>query len=315
MANIATLPGTGAARRRSILKRIHKRWQLYLVMLLPLLYLGIFHYAPMYGMQIAFKDYLPPLGILGSPWAGFKHFVRFFQSFQFGRLLGNTLGISFYQLAAGFPIPIILAILINEVGARGFKKTVQMATYAPYFISTTVLVGMVLQFLDPNAGVVNRVIELLGGEAINFMGTPRYFKTIYVSAVIWQTAGYSSIIYIAALASIDPQLEEAATIDGASRLQKIWNIDIPGILPTAIILLILNMGRIMNIGFERIFLMQNPLNLVSSDVISTYVYRMGLVNAQFSFSAAVGLFNSVVNLILIISVNQVARRYSETSLW
>jgi putative aldouronate transport system permease protein len=301
--------------KRTVIKKIHRRWQLYFVMLLPLAYLVIFHYTPMYGVQIAFKNFIVTKGIVGSPWIGFAHFQRFFKSYQFLRLIKNTLGISFYSLAAGFPVPIILAILINEVGARRFKKTVQMVTYAPHFISTIVMVAIILQVLDPKIGLVNRVIDATGGDPINFIGVPEYFKTIYVASGVWQNAGYSSIIYIAALSSIDPQLEEAAIIDGASKLQKIWHIDIPGILPTAVILLILNMGRIMNIGFEKIFLMQNPLNMVASDVISTYVYRTGLVSAQYSFSAAVGLFNSVINLILIVSVNQAARRMGETSLW
>lgn len=302
-------------KKRTIAKKIHRRWQLYFVMLLPLAYLVIFHYTPMYGVQIAFKNFIVTKGIIGSPWIGFAHFQRFFKSYQFLRLIKNTLGISFYSLAAGFPVPIILAILINEVRAVRFKKTVQMVTYAPHFISTIVMVAIILQVLDPKIGLINRVIDATGGDPINFIGVPEYFKTIYVVSGVWQNAGYSSIIYIAALSSIDPQLEEAAIMDGASKLQKIWHIDIPGILPTAVILLILNMGRIMNIGFEKIFLMQNPLNMVTSDVISTYVYRTGLVSAQYSFSAAVGLFNSVINLILIVSVNQAARRMGETSLW
>ena len=297
------------------MRNIRKRWQLYLVLALPLCYLALFHYAPMYGVQIAFKNFIVTKGITGSPWIGLKHFQRFFSSYQFWRLVKNTIGISFYSLAAGFPVPIILAILINEVGSHSFKKTVQMITYAPHFISTVVMVAIILQFLDPKMGLVNRLVVMLGGSAVNFMAKPELFKTIYVLSGVWQNAGYSAVIYIAALSSIDPQLEEAAVIDGASKLQKIIHIDIPGILPTAIILLILNMGRIMNVGFEKVYLMQNPLNMTTSDVISTYIYRTGLVSAQYSFSAAVGLFNSVINLILIGSVNQLARRLGETSLW
>ena len=230
-------------------------------------------------------------------------------------MISNTLGISVYQILAGFPVPIILGITLNEVRHTWFKKTVQMATYAPHFISIVVMVGMILMFLSPSTGLVNRFLNTLGLESINFMGNPRYFKTVYVLTGIWQNAGYGTIIYLAALSSIDPQLQEAATIDGATRLQKIRYINFPGILPTATILLIMRMGRVMNVGFQKVYLMQNPLNMPSSDIIATYVYRIGLLSAQFSFATAVGFFNSVINLILIILVNKLARRIGETSLW
>ena len=216
---------------------------------------------------------------------------------------------------ASFPAPIIFALLLNEVRCTKFKKSVQMVTYAPHFISTVVLVGMLSIFLSPQNGLINQVIGLFGGEPIAFLSKPEYFKTIYVLSGIWQTLGWSSIIYTAALAGIDPQLHEAATVDGASKLKRIWHIDIHGIMPTMIIMLIMNTGSIMNIGFEKVFLMQNDLNLVSSDVISTYVYRSGLIGGEYSFSAAVGLFNSVINCILLVSVNAISRRVSETSLW
>ena len=296
-------------------KRIRRHWQLYLLLVLPLAYLAVFHYAPMYGVQIAFRNFIATRGIVGSPWIGLAHFERFFRSHVFWRLLSNTLGISVYQLVAGFPVPIILAILLNETRCRWYKKTVQMVTYAPHFISTVVAVAIILQFLDPRFGLVNRVIVMLGLPRQNFIAVPEYFKSIYVWSGVWQNAGYASVIYIAALAGIDPQIEEAAIIDGASRIQKIRHVDIPGIMPTAVILLILNTGRIMNIGFEKVFLMQNALNMRTSDVISTYIYRTGLISAQYSFSAAVGLFNSVINLILIVTVNRIARRVNETSLW
>lgn len=284
-------------------------------MLLPMAYIIIFHYGPMYGIQIAFKDFMPIRGIVGSPWIGLRHFATFFRSPQLPRLITNTLGISFYQILVGFPAPIILALALNEVGTKGFKKTVQMVTYAPHFISTVVMVGMILVFLSPSIGFVNKIVKGFGFEAINFMAVPELFKTIYVFSGVWQTTGYGAIIYLAALSAIDPQLHEAAKIDGASRVQRIRHVDIPGIMPTAVILLILNIGRVMNIGFEKIYLMQNPLNMRSSDVISTYVYRIGLLSAQFSFATAVGLFNSVVNLILILTVNRIARKVGETSLW
>lgn len=302
-------------RYREALRRIKRHWQLYLVLLLPMAYLLVFRYWPMYGVQIAFRDFNAAEGIAGSPWVGFMHFERFFNSYRFWDLLRNTVGISFYSLLAGFPLPIILAIAVNEARRYYFKKTVQMVTYAPHFISTVVMVGIILQFLDPRIGLINKAIAALGGTPTNYIGKADLFQSIYVWSGVWQGMGYASIIYIAALSSIDPQLEEAAVIDGASRLQKIWYIDLPGILPTAVILLILNVGQIMNVGFEKIYLMQNPLNLTTSEVISTYVYKVGLLRAQYSFSAAVGLFNSVIDLILLVVVNQIARRVGETSLW
>jgi len=295
-------------------RRIKRHWELYLIFLLPLAHLLLFRYVPMYGVQIAFRDFTITKGITNSPWVGLKYFYQFFRAYEFRRVLLNTVGISFLSIALGFPVPIILALALNECRAGWFKKLVQMVTYAPYFISTVVMVGMILLFLSMN-GSLNRFIVLFGGQATNFMGKPEYFKMIYVLTGIWQGAGYGAVIYLAALAAVDPQLHEAAIIDGANKLQRIWYIDIPGILPTATIVLILNFGHIMNVGFEKIFLLQNPINMRTSDVISTYVYRLGLVGAQYSFGAAVGLFNSVVNLILLVLVNQIARRFSETSLW
>lgn len=302
-------------RKENVFKKVSKHWQLYLIFLLPLAYIIIFNYIPMYGAQIAFKNFMASKGITGSPWIGFKHFTDFFQSSQFSRLIQNTLGISIFTLVAGFPAPIILALALNEVRNNTFKKTIQMVTYAPYFISMVVMVSILMQFLSPQIGVIDNVIKLFGGKPINFMGVPQYFKSIYVISGIWQYTGYSSIIYIAALSSIDPSLHEAATVDGASIMQKIRHIDIPCLLPTAIILLILNMGQSMNIGFEKIYLMQNPLNMRTSDVISTYVYRVGLLGTQFSFATAVGLFNSVINTILMVLVNQFAKKVGDTSLW
>jgi putative aldouronate transport system permease protein len=284
-------------------------------MLLPLLVIFIFSYGPMFGVQIAFKDFRARDGIWGSPWAGFIHFRNLFKSYQFRRILTNTLGISFYSILAGFPIPIILAILVNESSHSGFKKGVQLITFAPHFISTVVMTNMILMFLSVYGGLVNNIAVFLGGGRVDFIAKPEYFKSIYVWSGIWQNMGYNSVIYIAALTAIDPALYEAATIDGANKFQKILYIDLPGIAPTIIILLILNCGRIMNLGYEKILLMQNSLNMSASDVISTYVYRVGLEQAQYSFSAAVGLFNSAVNTILLVLVNQTARKLGETSLW
>jgi putative aldouronate transport system permease protein len=296
-------------------KRIMRHWQLYIILLIPVVLVAIFSYGPMYGLQIAFKDYIPSYGIEGSKWVGFKHFINFINSHQFSRLIGNTITISLYSLIAGFPIPIILALALNECTSTKFKKAVQMITYAPHFISTVVMVGIILLILSPSSGIINQFIQLFGGKPIDFMAKPEWFKSIYVWSGVWQGMGYSSIIYIAALAGIDPTLHEAAIVDGASRWQRIWHVNIPGILPTVTILLIMNFGSIMSVGYEKILLMQNSLNMAKSDVISTFVYRMGLESAQYSFSAAVGLFNAVINFILLAIVNMVAKKLGETSLW
>ncbi|WP_245954626.1 ABC transporter permease [Paenibacillus flagellatus] len=280
-----------------------------------MLYFVVFHYWPMYGVQIAFKDFIATKGIGGSPWVGFKHFERFFDSYFFWRLVKNTLGISLLELVVGFPVPIVLALMVNEVRSNGFKRFVQTVTYAPHFLSTVVVVGMVLMFLSPTSGLVNMAVKAFGGEPIFFMTEPGWFKPIYVLSGVWQQMGWSSIIYLAALAGIDPQLHEAARVDGASRLQRIWHINLPGIRPTIVILLILNIGTLMGVGFEKVFLMQNSLNMEGSDVISTYVYRSGILGAQYSFSAAVGLFNSVINFVLLLTVNRIARKVNQVSLW
>ena len=299
----------------SLADNMKKNYELYLLSLPMFIYKVVFHYGPMYGVQIAFKDFTPVKGISGSPWVGFEHFIRFFKSYHFWTLLKNTLGISVYSLAVGFPCPIILALMLNEVRHKYFKKTIQMVTYAPHFISVVVLVGIMTTFLSPNTGVINHFIKKLGMEPIAFLEKPEWFKTLYVLSGVWQRVGWNSIIYMAALSSIDVQLHEAAIVDGSNKLQRIYYIDIPGIIPTAVILLILNMGNIMSVGFEKVFLMQNPLNLRSSEVISTYVYKVGLMGGEFSFSAAVGLFNSVVNFALLVIVNRIAGRVGDTRLW
>lgn len=302
-------------RIRSNKMLIRRNWDLYLLIAPVVLYFLIFKYWPMYGVQIAFKDFIATKGITGSPWVGFKHFKRFFRSFQFESLIKNTVGISVYQLAVGFPIPIIFALMLNEVRNKKLKKSIQTITYAPHFLSTVVLVGMMTALLSPKNGIVNQFIKTLGGEPVYFMAEPEWFKSVYVWSGIWQNVGWNSIIYMAALAGIDPQLYEAAVVDGASKWDRMVHVTIPGILPTAITLLILNTGKIMNVGFEKVFLMQNDLNLTSSEVISTYVYKSGLVGAEYSFSAAVGLFNSIINFILLITVNKISSKTTETSLW
>ncbi|MBO7745612.1 sugar ABC transporter permease [Paenibacillus sp. MWE-103] len=292
-----------------------RSWELYLLVLLPVLYLIIFQYIPMFGVVIAFKDFNVVKGILGSPWAGFKHFHELFRSPNFPLLIKNTLLISLYSLLAGFPIPILLALALNEIRTGFFKRSVQMITYAPHFVSTVVMVSIIILMLSPHVGVVDRVLTFFGWSSTNFMGEPKLFKSIYVWSGVWQEMGYASIIYIAALAGVDPSLYEAARMDGASRFKKILHIDLPSLVPIAVTMLILSLGSVMAVGFEKIYLMQNPLNLSTSEVISTYVYKVGLVGANFSFSSAVGLFNSVINLALLVAVNAVARRVSDNSLW
>lgn len=304
-----------ARRKNRTIKNMKRHWELYFLILLPILYLIIFKYIPMVGVQIAFKDFNVVKGIWGSGWVGLKHFETFFQSPNFWLLIKNTIGISFYSLIAGFPIPILLALALNELRTGFFKKSVQMITYAPHFISTVVMVSIIILMLSPHVGVVDRVASFFGFSTTNFLGYPEFFKSIYVWSGVWQEMGYASIIYIAALASVDPSLYEAARMDGASRIKKIMHIDLPALMPITIILLILSLGNIMGVGFEKIYLMQNSLNLSSSEVIATYVYKVGLLGANFSFSTAVGLFNSIINLILLVIVNFISRKISQTSLW
>ena len=306
-----------ATSRFSLLRDARVNWQLHLLLALPLIYLIVFKYLPMVGAQIAFRDFFTRSGIWGSPWVGLANFERFFESPQFWTVVRNTFGLSAYQIAASFPVPIILALALNNVEHRRFKKTVQLTTYAPHFISTVVMAGMIMRYLALHTGVVNNVLEGLGLERISFMSRPDLFQSVYVISGIWQNAGWGTIIYLAALAGVDPQLHEAAIVDGASKLQRTRHIDVPGILPVAIILLILETGRIMQVGFEKAFLLQTPLNLTASEVIQTYVYKIGLASPvpDYSFATAIGLFNSVVNLALILVVNQIARRVSGTSLW
>ncbi|QUI22239.1 sugar ABC transporter permease [Vallitalea pronyensis] len=302
-------------KRKKIIRQLKKDYQLWLLALPVIIYFIVFHYLPMYGIQIAFKDFIAMKGITGSPWVGFQHFERFITSYQFKRLILNTLGISFYQLAVGFPAPIILALMLNQTKNLKFKKFVQTVTYAPHFISVVVMAGMIILFLSPTSGVINHLIGGLGFDKVNFMANPGYFKTIYVFSGIWQNAGWGAIIYLAALSAISPSLYEAARIDGANKWHLIRYIDIPSIMPTAVILLIMNVGRIMNVGFQKTFLLQNDLNLASSEIISTYIYKVGLLDAQYSYSAAIGLFNTIINILLLVSVNRISKKVTETSLW
>ncbi len=311
--NIKSLRSTSV---KKTIKKILTNYQLYLLLLPALAYIIIFHYGPMYGVQLAFKNFVATKGITGSPWVGFKQFRRFFDSANFLLVIKNTIIISVYSLAINFPIPIIFALMLNNVSHKRFKSFVQTVTYAPHFISTVVLVTMILAFLSPRSGFINIIIKnYLGREPIFFMAKNELFKTIYVFSGLWQNMGWAAIIYIAALSGISSELHEAAVVDGANKLQRTIHIDIPGIMPTMVTLFILNMGSIMNVGFEKVFLMQNSLNLDASETISTYVYRVGLIGADFSYSTAVGLFNSVINFAMLIIANAISKKITEIGLF
>lgn len=299
---------------RNLKEDLRRNYQLYIIFLPALAYFVIFHYLPMYGVQIAFRNYLPARGIWGSEWWGMYHFERFFRSYNSTTVILNTLKISLLSLVLGFPCPVILALLINELRFKRFQKSLQMISYAPHFVSTVAIVGMIT-IMFSNQGLVNAVARRLGLPYTNLLISPTSFVWIYVLSGIWQGMGWGSVIYFSVLAGIDVSMHEAAYIDGATKMQRILYIDLPSIAPTMVIMLILNCGSIMSVGYEKIYLMQNPLNLSASEIISTYVYKMGLINSDFSYSAAIGLFNSVVNLVLLVLVNTIARKISDNSLW
>ncbi len=288
---------------------------LYLMLLVPVTLVLLFKYLPMFGLVIAFKNYTLADGIFGSEWVGFKWFSKFLPLAKFWQVFRNTFLLSFYSLLYGFPAPIILAISINEVRNKAFKRFTQTVSYLPHFISTVVVVGMISQLLSPSTGAVNNLLKALGHEPVHFLQSAKWFRTIYVSSGIWQHVGWNSILYLAAITTIDPQLYEACIIDGGSRFRQIFHITIPGITPTIIILLLINLGRILEVGFEKVLLTYVPLTYSTADIISTYVYRRGIVDLDFGYSTAVGLFKSVVSFTLITGANKVARRFSETSLW
>jgi putative aldouronate transport system permease protein len=296
--------------------KVWNRDKYLLLLIFPvLLYYLVFHYIPMYGIIIAFKKFQPMKGILGSAWVGFHYFQQFFNSVYFWRLLKNTVLLSVYSLVWGFPVPILFALLLNELKESVFKKLVQTISYLPHFISVVVIVGMVVNFTSIQGGIINQALGWFGVQPVNFLGESGWFRSIYVSSSIWQGFGWSSIIYLAAIAGIDPQLYEAAEMDGAGRLRKIWNITLPCLMPTIAILFILNVGNLMDVGFEKIILLYNPATYETADVISTFVYRQGIQQANYSYSTAIGLFNNVINLILLIGVNRLTKKLSETSLW
>lgn len=297
------------------LRLIRNNWDLYLLIFPSFVYFIIFCYVPMYGILMAFENYLPSLGFLKSEWVGLKHFYDFLTAYQFKNILKNTLTISIYSFIVGFPLPIICALLLNQMPSLKYKRIIQTITYAPNFISTIVIVGMLLTFFSPSVGILSRLLQALGGSTVNHMARAESFSHVYVWSGIWQGLGVSMVIYIAALAGVDPQLHEAAMIDGASKFKRILHIDIPSILPTVSVLLIMNIGGIMSVGFDKVYMMQNTLNMASSEIIATYVYKQGLLKTEYSYSTAVGMFNAVVNCILLVMANMITRRLGEASLW
>ena len=298
-----------------IKKIIRRDWQLYLLCIPALIYVFIFCYGPMYGVQIAFRDYTAKGGITGSNWVGLKHFARFVGGPNFVKLLKNTITLGVYNLLAGFPIPIFVALLMNQCRSMKFRKVVQTVLYAPHFISTVVLVGMIELIFSPSSGVVNHALNAMGMESVYFMGRSDLFQDMYVWSGIWQNTGWGTIIYMAALTSINPELYEAAKVDGATKYNMIWYIDIPSIKPTVITLLIMNLGKFMSTGFQKAFLMQNALNAEVSEIIATYVYKVGLQGAQFSYSTAISLFDTVINIILILTANKISKKVTEVGLF
>ena len=308
--------GSLAARKRHVmLKQARQHWQLYLFLLPTIAYFLLFRFYPMYGLQLAFKKYRAVDGIAGSPWIGLDNYRYFFASADFKSLMLNTLSVSVGTLIFSFPLPIILALLLNQLPSLRYKKLVQTTVYAPHFISTVVLVGMIFLFTSPSSGLINKIIEAFGGKAIHFTALPRWFVPLYVISEVWQSTGWGSILYLAALAGVSPELHEAALVDGANKFQRVWHVDIPGILPTIVIMLILNAGKIMNVGFEKAYLMQTSLNIDASEIIATYVYKRGVLKSQIGLSTAVGLFESVINMVLVLTVNWVSRKVTESSLF
>lgn len=302
--------------KKTIAKSLKRNWLVYVFWIPAIVYIATFAYAPMYGIQIAFRDYRFQDGFLGSEWVGLKWFEKFFDAPRFWQILKNTLTVSIYSLIVGFPFPIILALIMNNVKNLKFKKFAQTITYMPHFISTVVLVGMMHIMFSPRSGVVNTILSWFGlAGDYYFMGEPQYYIHMYVWSGVWSSMGWGSIIYMAALAGVDPSLHEAARIDGANKLQRVLHIDIPSIMPTISIMLIMRFGSVMSVGYEKVYLMQNPLNSNVSEVISTYVYKMGLLNRQYSYSAAIGLFNSVINFILVVTMNKVVKKLSGSGLW
>ncbi len=320
MAGISVAARARATKlRESSLFRRFYRDRYYLALLLPgIAYFIIFHYIPIYGLQVAFKDFSPRAGIIGSPWAdqfGMEHFIRFFSLYNIGRLIANTFLLNLYSVIFAFPVPIVLAVMLHESPSAPFRRSIQTVTYLPNFISIVAIIGIMRMMLSPGSGSVNRLLGLFGIDPIYFMIEPGWFRPLYVISGIWQTAGFGAIVYLAALASINPELYEAATIDGTGRIQRIWHVSIPGILPVVAILFIFNMGSLLSSGFEKVLLMQHGTNMEVSDVIGTFIYRLGLQNLEWEIATAVGFFNSVINFAGIVTAGVVVKRVAGTGLW
>ncbi len=294
---------------------LKREWQLYVMLVPTIVWLLIFLYKPMYGLQIAFKDYSIFRGVAGSPWIGLEHFQTLFNNDQFLRALKNTIIISFYGLIFGFPMPILLALMFNEILHRTFKKTAQTIVYLPHFISSVIIAGIVITAFSPSAGIVNTFLGWFGGEPIYFLTKPEWFRPIFVGTGIWQEAGFQSIVYLAAIAGVSPTLYESAVVDGASRWQMMWKITLPSILPTIIIMLIIRIGNILEVSFEMIILLYQPATYETADVVNTFIYRQGIQGGQYDLAAAAGLFNAFVAFILVMAANTISKRYSRTSLW
>lgn len=307
--------GTIKPKKYTFMQLLKRDWSLWMFCIPGIVLTFIFSYIPMYGVQIAFRKFNARAGIWGSEWVGMRYFIRFFESPYFGQTISNTLILSLYSLIVSFPIPIVLALMLNSFRHAKYRKVIQTVTYAPNFISTIVMCGMLILFLSPSVGIINNVIKMFGGEAVNFMAKKEYWRHLYVWSGVWQGMGWSSVIYFAALSGISPELHEAAKCDGATKFQLIRYIDLPSILPTATILLIMNCGSILSIGFEKAYALQNDLNLSVSEIISTYVYKVGLLDNNMSYSSAIGLFNTLVNMVMLIIVNTVSDKLSGNSLF
>lgn len=303
------------SRLTKIKDHLRRHWQIYLMLLPTIIWLLTFLYKPMYGLQIAFKDYSLFRGVSGSPWVGLEHFNTLFDNQQFYRAVKNTFVISLYSLIFGFPVPILLALMFNEILHQGFRKTAQTIVYLPHFISSVIIAGIVITAFAPTSGIVNSVIEYFGFDAVYFLTRPEWFRPIFIGSNIWQEAGFSSIVFLAAIAGVSPTLYESAVVDGASRWQMMWKITLPSIMPTIVIMLIIRIGNILEVGFEMIILLYQPATYQTADVINTFIYRQGIQTGQYDLAAAAGLFNAVVAFVLVIAANALAKRYSNTSLW
>ena len=301
----------------SMKKALKKYWQMYLLLILPIIYMIVFKYVPMLGLQIAFKDFSLRKGIWGSKWIGLEHFQRFFSSSQSWTIIWNTLSLGVLTLVCCFPMPIILALIFNEIRSKRFMKTLQTVTYAPHFISTIVVCGMIVAMLSPSTGIINTLLIKLGvlDKSFYFMGSAAAFRPIYIVSEIWKDSGWSAIMYVSALAAIDQSLYEAAEVDGASRWKQLLHVTLPGIMPTIIIMLILETGKVLNIGYEKVYALQNDLNLATSEVISTFTYKQGIEKLEYDYTTAIGMLNSVVSFILLITVNNISKKFSKNSLF